>query len=133
MAHTAPGPLAVSLGDPAGIGPEVVAKCWDGRSEFGLPPFVAIGDPRSVRAVWDDALAAYANACAEAVSAPQVGRAFDAAIALRWKLAVDVAATLESGEPARRGSAPDEAPEQAMDELVALVDVLLDAARRALA
>ncbi|MGN6272670.1 MAG: phosphotransferase family protein [Protaetiibacter sp.] len=86
-----------------------------------------------VRAVWDDALAAYANACAEAVSAQQVGRAFDAAIALRWKLAVDVAATLESGEPARRGSAPDEAPEQAMDELVALVDVLLDAARRALA
>ena len=53
MAHTAPGPLAVSLGDPAGIGPEVVAKCWDGRSEFGLPPFVAIGDPRSIGHVWD--------------------------------------------------------------------------------
>ena len=46
-------PLAVSLGDPAGIGPEVVAKCWDGRSEFGLPHFAAIGDPRSVAAVWD--------------------------------------------------------------------------------
>ena len=24
-------PLAVSLGDPAGIGPEVIAKCWDNR------------------------------------------------------------------------------------------------------
>ena len=47
------GPLAVSLGDPAGIGPEVVAKCWDGRSEFNLPPFVAIGDPRSIAHVWD--------------------------------------------------------------------------------
>jgi 4-hydroxythreonine-4-phosphate dehydrogenase len=46
-------PLAVSLGDPAGIGPEVIAKCWDGRAEFGLPPFVAIGDPRSISAVWD--------------------------------------------------------------------------------
>ncbi|HEY4071059.1 MAG TPA: 4-hydroxythreonine-4-phosphate dehydrogenase PdxA [Sphingomicrobium sp.] len=46
-------PLAVSLGDPAGIGPEVIAKCWDSRSEFQLPPFVAIGDPRSVAAVWD--------------------------------------------------------------------------------
>jgi 4-hydroxythreonine-4-phosphate dehydrogenase len=46
-------PLAVSLGDPAGIGPEVVAKCWDGRSEFGLPPFAAVGDPRSVGNVWD--------------------------------------------------------------------------------
>jgi len=46
-------PLAVSLGDPAGIGPEVIAKCWDNRSAFNLPPFVAIGDPRSVAAVWD--------------------------------------------------------------------------------
>jgi len=32
--------LAVSLGDPAGIGPEVIAKCWDNRAEFNLPPFV---------------------------------------------------------------------------------------------
>jgi 4-hydroxythreonine-4-phosphate dehydrogenase len=46
-------PLAISLGDPAGIGPEVLAKCWDNRASFGLPPFVAIGDPRSVEAVWD--------------------------------------------------------------------------------
>ena len=48
-----PLPLAVSLGDPAGIGPEVVGKCWDHRGQFGLPPFVAIGDPRSLAAVWD--------------------------------------------------------------------------------
>ena len=47
------GPLAISLGDPAGIGPEVIAKCWDNRQSFSLPPFVAIGDPRSVAAVWD--------------------------------------------------------------------------------
>src|SRR6478752_5840202 len=46
-------PLAISLGDPAGIGPEVIAKCWDNRDQFGLPAFVAIGDPRSVAAVWD--------------------------------------------------------------------------------
>lgn len=45
--------LAVSLGDPAGVGPEVIAKCWDNRSGFDLPPFVAIGDPDSVAAVWD--------------------------------------------------------------------------------
>ena len=53
MSATPPSPLAISLGDPAGIGPEVIAKCWDSRGEFGLPPFVAIGDPRSVGAVWD--------------------------------------------------------------------------------
>jgi len=46
-------PLAVSLGDPAGIGPEVIAKCWDNRSALNLPPFVAIGDLRSISAVWD--------------------------------------------------------------------------------
>lgn len=46
-------PLAVSLGDPAGIGPEVVAKCWDHRSAFNLPAFLAVGDGRSLSAVWD--------------------------------------------------------------------------------
>ena len=50
-------PLAISLGDPAGIGPEVVAKCWDNRAAFDLPPFVAIGDPRSLSAVWDGPIA----------------------------------------------------------------------------
>ena len=50
-------PLAVSLGDPAGIGPEVVAKSWDYRERFGLPPFVAIGDPRALAAVWDGPIA----------------------------------------------------------------------------
>jgi 4-hydroxythreonine-4-phosphate dehydrogenase len=52
MPRAAP-PLAISLGDPAGIGPEVIAKCWDNRAAFDLPPFVAIGDPRSLGAVWD--------------------------------------------------------------------------------
>ena len=42
-------PVALTLGDPAGIGPEVVAKCWDNRAAFALPPFVAVGDARSLR------------------------------------------------------------------------------------
>ena len=50
-------PIAISLGDPAGIGPEVVGKCWDHRDRFNLPPFVAIGDPRSLAAVWDGPIA----------------------------------------------------------------------------
>ena len=53
MARVPARPLAISLGDPAGIGPEVVAKCWDQRSALNLPPFVAIGDPRSLARVWD--------------------------------------------------------------------------------
>ena len=53
MSPSLDSPLAVSLGDPAGIGPEVIAKCWDNRSAFNLPPFVAIGDVRSISSVWD--------------------------------------------------------------------------------
>jgi len=31
----------------------VVAKCWDNRAALGLPPFVAVGDARSLELVWD--------------------------------------------------------------------------------
>lgn len=47
-----PAPLAVALGDPAGIGPEIVAKCWERREAAGLPPFFAVGDSEAVAAVW---------------------------------------------------------------------------------
>jgi 4-hydroxythreonine-4-phosphate dehydrogenase len=46
-------PLAVSLGDPAGIGPEIVAKSWEARLSSQLPPFFAVGDSEAIRAVWD--------------------------------------------------------------------------------
>ncbi len=46
-------PLAVALGDPAGIGPEIVAAAWAARATRDVPPFFAIGDLRSVKAVWD--------------------------------------------------------------------------------
>jgi 4-hydroxythreonine-4-phosphate dehydrogenase len=45
-------PLAISLGDPSGIGPEIVAKSWVARDIQSLPPFFAVGDPRAVEAVW---------------------------------------------------------------------------------
>ncbi len=47
-----PTPLAVALGDPAGIGPEIVAKSWERRSEGSVPPFFAVGDCEAVQAVW---------------------------------------------------------------------------------
>lgn len=72
MTVVPPSPLAVSLGDPAGIGPEVIAKCWDNRDRFELPPFVAIGDPRSVAAAWDGQIAIIEDP-AEADSAFDVG------------------------------------------------------------
>ncbi|MGO7917304.1 hypothetical protein ACC702_38550, partial [Rhizobium ruizarguesonis] len=38
-------PLALSQGDPAGIGPEITLMAWLRRRELGLPPFFLIGDP----------------------------------------------------------------------------------------
>jgi 4-hydroxythreonine-4-phosphate dehydrogenase len=53
MTVLAPAPLAVSVGDPAGIGPEIVAAAWAARLAENLPPFFAIGDRRAITAVWD--------------------------------------------------------------------------------
>ncbi len=61
LSTTASAPLAVSLGDPAGIGPEVVAAAWERRGAENLPPFFAIGDRRSLTAVWDGPIETLAN------------------------------------------------------------------------
>lgn len=37
------GPLAVSLGDPAGVGPELLATAWAAREVHSLPPFLGVG------------------------------------------------------------------------------------------
>ncbi|MBS0360546.1 MAG: 4-hydroxythreonine-4-phosphate dehydrogenase PdxA [Proteobacteria bacterium] len=42
-----PKPLALSLGDPAGIGPEIVVKAWNELRDGG-PPFVVVGDHQSL-------------------------------------------------------------------------------------
>lgn len=61
-------PFLVSLGDPAGIGPEVTARAWEMRQAAALPPFVAIGDVASVRAVWDGPIAEVDNLTAVAAT-----------------------------------------------------------------
>lgn len=43
-------PLALTLGDPAGIGPEIVVKAWAALRQSG-PAFVAIGDRATLEAV----------------------------------------------------------------------------------
>jgi 4-hydroxythreonine-4-phosphate dehydrogenase len=87
-------PLAISLGDPAGIGPEVIAKCWDHRDEFALPPFVAIGDGRSIAAVWDGPI--------EVVDDPQqADSAFDYALPL---IQIPAAGEDKPGHPSVAGA-----------------------------
>lgn len=50
-------PLAIAMGDSAGIGPEITAKAWSARALHSLAPFFAVGDPRAVAKVWDGPLA----------------------------------------------------------------------------
>ena len=38
-------PIAVTMGDPAGIGPEITLKAWSSRSVQQISPFVVYGDP----------------------------------------------------------------------------------------
>jgi 4-hydroxythreonine-4-phosphate dehydrogenase len=62
-------PLAVTMGDPAGIGPEIMLKAWE-RLRASGPPFVAVGDARVLAGAipievvdrLEDGLAAFANA-----------------------------------------------------------------------
>jgi hypothetical protein len=88
-----------------------------------------------ITSVFDDAVQAYIDGFRDqvpSVSPAHIRQGVDAAIALRWKLAVDVVAGLESDEPSFRGSRPDESPETAKEELIELVGVLLAAAGRTL-
>ncbi len=38
-------PLALTMGDPAGIGPDITLAAWSRRKELELPCFVLLGDP----------------------------------------------------------------------------------------
>lgn len=87
-------PLAVALGDPAGIGPEIVAKAWRNREFQALPPFFAVGDIRAIQAVWDGPIAAIA-------SPDEARRVFDEALPV---LAVTDSGEIVPGRPDDAGA-----------------------------
>ncbi|ACM26053.1 4-hydroxythreonine-4-phosphate dehydrogenase PdxA [Agrobacterium rhizogenes] len=43
-------PLALTQGDPAGIGPDITLAAWLRRGELSLPPFLFLGDPNVLAA-----------------------------------------------------------------------------------
>src|SRR2546423_8716240 len=43
-----PAALALTLGEPAGIGPDITFAAWRRRAELGLPPFYLLADPAFV-------------------------------------------------------------------------------------
>ena len=86
-------PLALTLGEPAGIGPDIAVAAWLRRRELGLPVFYLIGDP--------DFLAARARALGLDAPVAEASPATAAAIfpdALPV-VASGIAATAQPGRP----------------------------------
>ena len=50
LSPVAVSPIAVSLGDPSGIGPELIAEAWARRDREKLPPFGVVGGARLMAA-----------------------------------------------------------------------------------
>jgi 4-hydroxythreonine-4-phosphate dehydrogenase len=49
MSEPAALPLALTLGEPAGIGPDLTIQLWRRRAELRLPPFYLIGQPDFIK------------------------------------------------------------------------------------
>lgn len=73
-------PLALTLGDPAGIGPDITLLAWEARKREAIPPFVLLGDAA--------VLAARARALGLAVPIAELGDASEAPAAFRDALPV---------------------------------------------
>lgn len=50
MSAKSPAPLAVTIGDPSGVGAEIALSAWLQRRDLALPPFVLIADPAQLAA-----------------------------------------------------------------------------------
>jgi len=62
---TPPAPLAISLGDPAGVGPELIVVAWAQRNERNLAPFFCVGG--------HNILAAAAKGCQLSIELKRIG------------------------------------------------------------
>ncbi|OJV31723.1 MAG: 4-hydroxythreonine-4-phosphate dehydrogenase PdxA [Sphingomonas sp. 67-36] len=82
------------MGDPAGIGPEIIAKAWSARDARSLPPFVAVGDARAIERVWQGPIARIGDL-------GQVPAAFAEALPV---LTVEDAGEIEPGAPDADGA-----------------------------
>lgn len=81
-------PLALTQGDPAGIGPELTLRAWLERRERALPPFACIADPGHLADIarqlgwsvplrlcdWGEVRASFAEALPVIPLAPDAGR-----------------------------------------------------------
>jgi 4-hydroxythreonine-4-phosphate dehydrogenase len=92
-------PLALTLGEPAGIGPDLALAIWRRRAEFDIPPFYIVADPdflgrRAERLGLDVPIAV--------VTPKSAAATFRSALPVRL---LDVAVSAEPGRP-DQSSAP---------------------------
>ena len=92
-------PLALTLGEPAGIGPDLALAVWHRRAELELPHFYVVADPEFLRRRADQLGLDIVVAAATPASASAI---FPSALPV---VAVDIAVTAEPGRP-DRSSAP---------------------------
>src|SRR4051794_18356974 len=86
-------PLALTLGEPAGIGTDIALVTWGRRNELRLPAFYLVGDPdfvarRAARLGLDVPI--------EAVAPEAASKTFAAALPV---VSLDLAVTAEPGRP----------------------------------
>ncbi len=86
-------PLALTIGEPAGIGPDIAFAAWLRRSEFDLPPFYLLGDPAFVSRRIECMRLRVPTAV---VSAPQACGLFKDALPV---VDIGMAITARAGEP----------------------------------
>jgi len=61
-------PLAITMGEPAGIGPDLIANLWVDRKKNNLPPFVYFGAPEALKASKPDIPLEVIDSVSDAVS-----------------------------------------------------------------
>ena len=86
-------PLALTLGEPAGIGPDITLAAWVRRRELDLPPFYVIGDPKCL-AVRAKRLGI--NVAIEAVAPNDASAVFARALPV---VSLDLPVTAKPGRP----------------------------------
>jgi 4-hydroxythreonine-4-phosphate dehydrogenase len=110
--HRRTGPLALTMGDPAGIGPDITLMAWLRRDAERLPPFAFLGDAELLES---RARLLGIAAPIAAVGAPEeAAQAFAAALPV---LACPLPVDIRPGEPSSAAAA---AVTQAIEQAVAL-------------
>jgi 4-hydroxythreonine-4-phosphate dehydrogenase len=86
-------PLALTLGEPAGIGPDITIAAWARRRELDLPAFYVVADPQCL---WRRANRLGVEVAIETVAPDAAAAAFARALPV---VALNLAATAEPGNP----------------------------------